>query len=413
MGTVTRGSPPRRATSPTGSCASLLLLSLLATAVPASEQPPGGYERQDALGLEVRVPLAPTWIATRDGRHALYELHVSNLRPHALLLERIEVVDAASGKVLQALDGERLRGSVERRGLRVAEGEEVVWRGGQHGVIYMELVANEPGQATSSVVHRLYVSLVADDVDATKPRRLWMMETLPVRFDGVPRVLGPPLRGEGWMAGNGLANDSEHRRALIPINGRAGIAQRYAIDWVKVGPNGLLTHGDRKLNSSYYGYGEPVLAVADGRIAVVRDGIAENVPFSEQPAVQITLDTAAGNHVMLETEGQYVLYAHLRPGSIRVKPGDQVRRGDVIAEVGNSGQSDAPHLHFHLSDTPVSLAGEGLPFVFDAYDYRGNVANLDAWLESGEALHDLQPPGDRRTGEMPLSGDVVDFPRMH
>jgi len=115
---------------------------------------------------------------------------------------------------------------------------------------------------------------------------------------------------------------------------------------------------------------------------------------------------------MLETEGQYVLYAHLRPGSIRVKPGDQVRRGDVIAEVGNSGQSDAPHLHFHLSDTPVSLAGEGLPFVFDAYDYRGNVANLDAWLESGEALHDLQPPGDRRTGEMPLSGDVVDFPRM-
>jgi hypothetical protein len=382
----------------------ILLLFALTAIAPADE-----YERQDALGLEVRVPLAPTWIPARDGHHALYELMLANLRGRALLLERLEIVDGDSGAVLESLQGEALRAVVGRRGWDGPEDEFLVLRGGQHGQVFLELRASASAARTSSLVHRLYLS-AAGQPDGKTPARRWMLETQPVRFEDSMPTLGPPLKGDGWLAGNGLANDSDHRRALLPVKGVAGIAQRYAIDWVRVGANGLLTRDDPKLNASYFGYGEPVLAVADGRIAAVRDGIPENEPFSPQMAVPVTLDTAAGNYVMLETGGRYVLYAHLRPGSIRVTPGSAIRRGTPLGEVGNSGQSDAPHLHLHVSDTPTSLAGQGLPFVFESFGYRGTLDNMDEWLESGEPLSGLRNAAEIRTNELPLDGDVVDFP---
>ena len=387
-----------------------LFLLTLATLSQATEAvPEGSYERQDALGLEIRVLLAPTWVPARDGRHALYELMIANLRGRALRIERLEAIDGDSGAVLESLEGDDLRASVGRRGWDGPEDEFLVWRGGQLGQVFVELLAGDSEPAARSIVHRLYVSAF-EPADGANPARRWMLETLPVRVvDSLP-TLGPPLEGPGWLAGNGLANDSDHRRALLPVTGIAGMAQRFAIDWVKLGANGRLTSGDPKQNASYYGYGQPVLAVADGKIVDVRDGIPENEPFSPQMAVPITLETAAGNYVLLETGGRYVLYAHLRPGSIRLRPGSRVRRGDRLAEVGNTGQSDAPHLHLHVSDTPMSLAGQGLPFVFESFGYRGTVADLDAWLESGEPVRGLRDTAERRTKELPLDGDVVDFP---
>jgi murein DD-endopeptidase MepM/ murein hydrolase activator NlpD len=80
-------------------------------------------------------------------------------------------------------------------------------------------------------------------------------------------------------------------------------------------------------------------------------GIPENVPLSPTHAVPMTLETAAGNHVILSLRnGHYAFYAHLQPGSIRIKPGDRVRRGQVLGLLGNSGNSNAPHLHFHISN---------------------------------------------------------------
>jgi len=387
-----------------------LLMLMLATLSQAAETVPEGlYERQDALGLEIRVLLAPTWVPARDGRHALYELMIANLRSRALRIERLEIIDSDSGAVLQSLEGDDLLTSVGRRGWDGPEDEFLVWRGGQLGQVFVELLADDSEPAAGSIVHRLYVSAV-EPADGAKPARRWMLETPPVRVADSPPALGAPLEGPGWLAGNGLANDSDHRRALLPVKGVAGIAQRFAIDWVKLGTSGRLTSGDPKQNPSYYGYGQPVLAVADGKIFDVRDGIPENEPFSPQMAVPITLETAAGNYVLLETGGRYVLYAHLRPGSIRLQPGSKVRRGDRLAEVGNSGQSDAPHLHLHVSDTPMSLAGQGLPFVFESFGYRGTVEDLDAWLESGEPVRGLRNEADRRTNELPLDGDVVDFP---
>ena len=60
--------------------------------------------------------------------------------------------------------------------------------------------------------------------------------------------------------------------------------------------------------------------------------------------------------------GKFAFYAHIQPGTLRVKTGDRVTRGQVLGLVGNSGNSTEPHLHFHISDSPLPLESEGLPY---------------------------------------------------
>ncbi|MDQ3282764.1 MAG: M23 family metallopeptidase [Acidobacteriota bacterium] len=202
-----------------------------------------------------------------------------------------------------------------------------------------------------------------------------------------PFVLGAPLHGTSWLAANGPANDTGHRRAVTEINGRLANAQRFAIDWVKIDSRGATFSGNRKVNASYYAYGQDVLAVADGIVASVKDGIPENVP-ADPPAVPIDLTTIAGNFIVLDVgNGAYVVYAHLQPGSLRVRPGDSVQRGTPLARLGNSGNSTEPHLHLHVCDANSNIACDGLPYVFDHF----------------------RSSGVTRTLEIPLRNELVDF----
>ena len=144
-------------------------------------------------------------------------------------------------------------------------------------------------------------------------------------------------------------------------------AQRFAIDWVRVGPNGETYSGEFKDNRSFHAYGTEILAVADGVVGGLKDGILENVPGRTSRAVPITLETVGGNYVALDLGGnRFAFYAHLQPGSFKVKLGDRVRKGQVLALLGNSGNSTEPHLHFQVTDGNSTLGSEGLPYVFDS-----------------------------------------------
>jgi murein DD-endopeptidase MepM/ murein hydrolase activator NlpD len=98
----------------------------------------------------------------------------------------------------------------------------------------------------------------------------------------------------------------------------------------------------------------------------------------------------------------------MQPGSVRVKVGDKVKTGQVLGLLGNSGNTDGPHLHFHVMDGPSPLVSNGLPFVFESFTGQGRVT-------------DEQPPGDvvtidkdalsgPHTNELPLLNQVVSFP---
>jgi murein DD-endopeptidase MepM/ murein hydrolase activator NlpD len=123
---------------------------------------------------------------------------------------------------------------------------------------------------------------------------------------------------------------------------------------------------------------------------------------------------ADGNYVILSLgAGRYAFYAHLKPGSITVRPGQRVTVGQQIARLGNSGSSSGPHLHFQLMTKPSALASDGLPFVFKSFSLRGTIPpltdSLAATIAAGKPIP-INPAGaGPRTNELPLGRDVIDF----
>jgi hypothetical protein len=105
--------------------------------------------------------------------------------------------------------------------------------------------------------------------------------------------------------------------------------------------------GDPQRSASWHGFGEPVLAPADGTVVGVLDG------RPDEPVGAIGQTPGQGNHVVLEIgDGRYAVLAHLQQGSVRVGEGERVRRGQHIGAIGDSGNSLAPHLHFQVQDRP-------------------------------------------------------------
>lgn len=114
-----------------------------------------------------------------------------------------------------------------------------------------------------------------------------------------------------------------------------------------------------------------------------------------------------GNFIVLEiAPGVFAHYAHLRPGSVGVQAGQHVRRGDVLAHLGDSGNSAAPHLHFHISDKPVFEESEGLPFRIARFTQEGT-AGEDV-VVSPSSVWVPQPV--QRQNALPMDGTVIVFP---
>lgn len=123
-------------------------------------------------------------------------------------------------------------------------------------------------------------------------------------------------------------------------------AQRNAVDLVVVHDGRIHDDGAKNVYASPC-FGQPVVAPAAGRIAGARDALDDQSPGNRDESHPV------GNHVVIEIAPQrYVLLAHLRGGSVRVKAGDQVACGQPVAECGNSGNTTEPHLHIQVQDQP-------------------------------------------------------------
>jgi murein DD-endopeptidase MepM/ murein hydrolase activator NlpD len=302
------------------------------------------------VDLSVSVPPTPVKLAGKTT--LLYELHLLNGGAGDMDLKKIEVL--GDGKVVAQYEGADLNGLLRK--LDGSKGTEA--RSIPPGVtaVAFLVVALDSGAPVPKVLrHRVSVEDFSTEGGA-------------VRVSTVkPRVLGPPLRGDNWIAANGPSNTSGHRRAMLPVNGAFHIAQRFAIDWVQKGADEKTYTGDPLDNKNYHAYGTDVLAVADGTVVELKDGIPENVPGENSRAVPIDLETVGGNHIVLDLGGgRYAFYAHLQPGKLRVKRGDKVKRGQVIGLLGNSGNSTEPHLHFQVSDGVSPLGSEGMPYILES-----------------------------------------------
>jgi peptidase M23-like protein len=335
----------------------------------------------------MRVPFEPSAFPSAGRAYLTYELHLRNFAPNPLGLRRVEVLDAdtTAAEPVAAFEAEHLDGILQPVGARApgdASGDGRQLAGGGSVVLFMSVVFDRGAPIPKRLRHRVLTTDSA--VEGAE---------ISTHHTGL-RVLGPPLAGSDWVARSGPSNDSYHRRGILVFDGAATIDRRYAIDWVQR-ENGATYSGDALDTRSYHAFGEDVLAVADARVISAVDGIPDNVPRHEgfRPAVPLSMETLAGNTITLDVgSGQFAYYMHLQPGSLRVKAGDRVRRGQVLARIGNSGDSREPHLHFEVTTSSRLLVGEGVPYLIDRY--RGR---------SGDESWQI------RTRELPLRDMVIDF----
>jgi len=314
----------------------------------------------------------------------MYELHLTNFGPTPLYLRRLEVFDAgAPATPITTFSSEQLGTMLGAVGMNVstdANGTPQI-PGGGSTIVFVSIGFDRGLHIPDKILHRV----VTTDSQAEGAVISTHHTTL--------HVLGPPVAGTNWIASDGPGNGPEnhHRRGIVVIDGRAVISRRYAIDWKQIEKDASFS-GDASDIHSYYSYGRPVLAVADGRIVSAKDGLPDNIPGhgeSFHPAVPMTIDTVRGNTITLDLGGgQFAFYLHLKSRSLRVKSGDRVRRGQVLARIGSSGDAREPHLHFEVTTSPKFAAGEGVPYLIDQY---GSQTAKSGSIE----LHSRELPLDR------------------
>jgi murein DD-endopeptidase len=354
--------------------------------------------RERGPRVEVVCPAPPIPVTMARNKVLVYELHVTNFDVVPLTLKRISVF-AAQGhsELLATLEDEKLSQAAIRVGSPMAtpgnskadKDTRTIDPGGRNVVfLWVELPANQSVPANLS--HQMIFS--SAPVAADKPSDATLEDfVVPVNQNDPVPILNPPFNGGVWVAGDGPANDSNHRRSIFAIDGHIYSPERFAVDWVKVGPNGDSRHDGSSKNDNWWGWGEPVLAVADGEITEVVDQFPDNAPRVLPP---VTLDNIAGNHIILEiSPNRFVTYAHLQKGSIKVRTGDHVQRGDVLALLGNSGNTTGAHLHLQVTDRNSVLQSEGVPFIFAAFTYLGPGADYPE-KQVSQPWENSLPPGN-------------------
>jgi murein DD-endopeptidase MepM/ murein hydrolase activator NlpD len=227
------------------------------------------------------------------------------------------------------------------------------------------------------------------------------------------------IKAPGASASLRISSEPSRTKALFPLAGRyfVGIGpslhghhrwvalQEFSYDIAAIG-NGRTFRGKGTRAQDYLIYGAPVRAVAAGRVAkavtdkpnsvdqLQRPGESDDayltrVGEAQDALVALGFDAILGNHVVIDHgNGEFSVYAHLKPGSVKVKGGDPIAAGQVFAAVGTSGNSTQPHLHFQLSDCAEVEACQSIPVSFEGI--RLPVEQTQRALQSGDLVETIR-----------------------
>ncbi len=221
-------------------------------------------------------------------------------------------------------------------------------------------------------------------------------ETLSIALSSAPSAIAYqfPLKGSGWWVGAGATPHTAHRWA---------VPEEYALDIMRFGDGAKTYRAHGRSSKDYYAYGAGVHSAAAGKVVGVVGSFGENEKLFRAPGeaqtpylqrIMAAQDEqmakgaagSAGNYVIIEhAPTEYSLYAHLKPGSIKVAKGDVVGVGQLLGELGTSGMSTEPHLHFQVCDKPDPVMCAGIPVKFTNITLP--YADLPRALQSGDFVN--------------------------
>lgn len=363
--------------------ASLLSAPVKTGAQPGSMAQAASPVRPFPLQVDMRVPYPPTAFPNSGRFYLAYELYLTNFSADALTIQRIELLDADARTSKPVMTfGEPLNAILRPAGTQPASGAANLVGPGGTVVAFMWIESDKPFPAR--LLHRMVFT------DAS-------VEGAPISTHNIElAMLSPPVRGATWWASDGPGNDpsNHHRRGIFSVDGQIYNSRRFATDWF-LRRDGKSVSGDVHDTRSYYAYGQPVFAVSDARVVAMRDGRPDNIPGPVETfrtAIPNSMDSVAGNYITLDLGGgRYAWYLHLKPGSVRVRDGEIVRRGQLMGHIGCSGDSNLPHLHFEVTTSTRLMVGEGIPYLIDRFA---------VWKDGAWESH---------SNELPLYRTLIDF----
>lgn len=178
-------------------------------------------------------------------------------------------------------------------------------------------------------------------------------------------VLDFPLKDGDYYIASGGSN-----QVLNNHYNRGSRTQRYALDINKMGAYGKIHEGMGSApNNKHYIFGTPVYAPCDGVVIELENQVADN----QGTNLDVAREQGQGNFIVLDCQGTVITMVHLKEGSIEVNLGDQVVTGTALGQVGNSGFSQEPHLHFQAARLSMDSTMVGIPLEFNGFRPYRNV----------------------------------------
>jgi hypothetical protein len=380
----------------------------------------GGYDPSTKFTqLTAMFLTTPSPVEMTDGKvHLTYELVLTNAAPIPFRVDTIEMHDAATSALVPnttaRIDITPLAGGTEAEGTTDpgAGNVSATIPAGTVNVAWVDVVFPQRSAVPATIEH-IVTGAVVPPSGPPVPAEIRIGRT-DTATDGLV-VLGSPVPPGIWYMSEGCcADDTHHRRGLAPINGELSVPQRYAIDFYKLDEQHRTWIGDPSKLESFLTYRVPILASAAGTVVAALDGFANTTALPNPPKPP-PINETVGNHVIVKVaDGVYVLYAHMDPGSVAVRVGDQVTRGQQLGLIGSSGNSTTPHLHFQILTLPTYFPADSKPFAFDTFTLLGRVPDR-IWDDNmaleptGTLPFTAASPTSPHTNELPLDRDVVQF----
>jgi hypothetical protein len=317
---------------------------------------------------EFKIPFGPELVIIDGKPTAYYELYITNRATDSLLLQKLAILDASGASEFISWNEKELRSrySIAKQ---THQPKRSILAPGSSAIVYIELEFKQT--PAMQIVHHLDYQLIKKaGAEAGSAH-----STITKVASAPPLVLGAPLASGTWAAIYEPSWERGHRRVIYTVGGKDYIPGRFAIDFIRLDATGQYAKGDSDSIRNWYGYNNDVIAVADGVVASSLDTFQESPTVSAHP--KFPADKATGNYISLDISNNHlVFYEHLKPGSIKVKAGQKVTKGEIIASLGFTGQTTGPHLHFHVANQNAPLGAEGLPYAFENFILLGRYTDI-------------------------------------